>query len=716
MIKATEKKTGWQDRERERQRKIRREASAALQLVEIPKMSAAKKRKRLTLEADPESWIWEMFGPKSGLEKPLTRKFTSDECEMIGGFAKTVEFGGQSFTIAYRGGAKTTHLRSCISWGICTGKIRFEVYFCENDTKAKDTQDSLKHLFEDGDQVAIYYPEICIPIRHLSAPQAAPNMRASGYEFSDQRKKFVDVPIGFRWSSADLIWPRIPGSPASGARFVGYGLQTPPRGLNKRGVRPDHVSIDDPDNPDTKGNAQLAKKMIDFIQLDIGGLGGEGRSIGMDILCTLPHQGEGVAYRLSDDESPFVVKRFTFMREKPQRMDLWKRYMELRQKGKSTGDQFGRVAHAFYVENQETMDAGVVVANPWRHDNSKCPDGSQRQLTAIQAYFDDWADKGERYVQCELDSERVEPENKIESQLNPYIVASCAGDFARRQVDSSTEILARGVDIRKTEIHHASLTLDAKVTNRIVDYDLSHFGHSETTVQQAEHLILAELRRLKNEWESRPFTDQFGQPHSCDLVLVDKGWVGNWTEDGAVKTWATQPVETFCMEAGLDRYLPAKGAPRYSSPAESQTCIVGDNWHINLGVGKERRCDEVIWNADHWHLLVEELFMLPKGESDRFSLFVPAGDHWQNHKAFGEHMTAGAKQLKEQMSVGVRSRKPKFIKDHWWDSLAMALVARSIVQDYRQRWQTQTPLAAPVQQSEYSQSGMADTIGATRYW
>ena len=691
MIKATEKKTGWQDRERERQRKIRREASAALQLVEIPKMSAAKKRKRLTLEADPESWIWEMFGPKSGLEKPLTRKFTSDECEMIGGFAKTVEFGGQSFTIAYRGGAKTTHLRSCISWGICTGKIRFEVYFCENDTKAKDTQDSLKHLFEDGDQVAIYYPEICIPIRHLSAPQAAPNMRASGYEFSDQRKKFVDVPIGFRWSSADLIWPRIPGSPASGARFVGYGLQTPPRGLNKRGVRPDHVSIDDPDNPDTKGNAQLAKKMIDFIQLDIGGLGGEGRSIGMDILCTLPHQGEGVAYRLSDDESPFVVKRFTFMREKPQRMDLWKRYMELRQKGKSTGDQFGRVAHAFYVENQETMDAGVVVANPWRHDNSKCPDGSQRQLTAIQAYFDDWADKGERYVQCELDSERVEAEDRLAVRVSPHRMMECVGTLERRTVDSSIVSLVGGIDIRKTEIHQVELACEKDNPHVIIDYNIHSHGNSETTVQQAERLILENLRSYRDHRKQSLPLDENGMFHSYGVTLVDKGWMGNWNEEGETKTWASQPVETFCMESGLRYWLPAKGQPAYRSPAPSREVIIGDRWHINRGEGKERVCSEVIWDADHWHLLVEELFMLDDDHRDRFVLFIPRDGIWKNHKAFGEHITLGSEVFKESKNKGQRSRKPRFVRDHWWDSVAMALVAQSVEMKLRERKASQRP-------------------------
>ena len=70
------------------------------------------------------------------------------------------------------------------------------------------------------------------------------------------------------------------------------------------------------------------------------------------------------------------------------------------------------------------------------------------------------------------------------------------------------------------------------------------------------------------------------------------------------KTWINQPVELFCTKMGLRNWLPAKGAPNYRSPKPGRGVIIGDNWHINRGAGAERRCDEVIWNAAHWHALV----------------------------------------------------------------------------------------------------------------
>jgi hypothetical protein len=211
-------------------------------------------------------------------------------------------------------------------------------------------------------------------------------------------------------------------------------------------------------------------------------------------------------------------------------------------------------------------------------------------------------------------------------------------------------------------------------------------------VEQAEQAILAGLWKLVEHWREKPLIDCNGTVHETDLVLIDKGWMGNWTEDGEVKTWATQPVETFCMKAGLDRYLPAKGDGNYREPTPARHVFIGDHWQINRGKGRQRICDEVIWDANHWHMLVEELFLQPEDSSDRFVLFDPPdAGIYVNHKALGQHIEAGAKQMREQMARGTRSRKPKFVRNHWWDSLAMALVGLSILSWRDERKRRQRP-------------------------
>jgi len=163
------------------------------------------------------------------------------------------------------------------------------------------------------------------------------------------------------------------------------------------------------------------------------------------------------------------------------------------------------------------------------------------------------------------------------------------------------------------------------------------------------------------------------------------------------------------MERGLRRFLPAKGAPNYRSPAPGENVIIGDNWHMNRGAGAERSCTEVIWNAEHWHALVEGLFMLPPEDDQRFDLFVATDGIWTNHKALATHIKEGAEELAERRKSATRSRKPKFRRDHWWDSFAMMLVARSIEQ-----WFRENLVSKPKRQKQSQPTGMAETeeIGA----
>jgi hypothetical protein len=239
-------------------------------------------------------------------------------------------------------------------------------------------------------------------------------------------------------------------------------------------------------------------------------------------------------------------------------------------------------------------------------------------------------------------------------------------------------MIVRGVDVRKIELHFAAMATDDEKRHRVIDYNVVSHGTSETTVEQAEDLIYQGLCKLADEWGDAGYQDTNGGRHSCDLTLIDKGWAGNWREDGEVKTWASQPVERFCVEYGIRRWLPAKGQPNYRAPAPDRDVIIGDNWHINKGKGRERICSEVIWNADHWHALVEGLFLLADDEEHAFELFQSEPGVWINHKRLAEHIREGAEELALSKRKATKSRKPKYRRDHWWDSFAMMLVARSV--------------------------------------
>jgi hypothetical protein len=626
-----------------------------------------------------------MFGPKCGLIKPLTRPFTSQDSEMICSFFESLKYGGDELVLASRGGGKTTNLRECLVAVLLQGLLTYGVYFGATEAHAARSRDWIKYAIAESAGIYRYYPEVADPVRAVgSSSRRARGMRATGYQYADARRKFTDLPIPFEWSADRLVFPRVPGSPSAASVFESFGLDSPVRGLNTFGLRPDGVFIDDPDTPLTTNprSIEYAQRIIDRINFDIGGLRGEGQKMCRVMLATLSERGAGVAYQLSEG-SPFVVRTHRFLITKPDHLEMWLQYVELRRKGKALGDKYGRKAHEFYLANRRKMDAGAVVANEHRYDSSELGDGTKQHVSALQWYFDEYADKGEMFCRCELDNERVVIEDRITAKVSAYHVAECAGEFPRLLVDDTTSIITRGVDVRKVELHDAAMSSDSVCEHRIIDYNVRSHGTSETTVQQAESLILDGLRRMVDDWDRSPLCDSTGREHATDLTLIDKGWVGSWREDGTFKSWASQPVETFCMEMGLRRFLPAKGAPNYKAPAPSDSCIIGDNWHLNRGEGQQRRCTEVIWCAEHWHLLVEELFMLDARDPDRFELFVPEPGVWQAHKAFGSHIEAGAQQMKSELAAGQRSRKPRFIKDHWWDSCAMMLVAQSVERWFR---------------------------------
>lgn len=647
--------------------------------VVIPELSAADRKQRKKLEADSEAWIWTMCGPKSRIREPLTRKFTSQQSEMIGAFEQTLRDGGDEMILASRGEGKTSYLR-CMAWKtIAQGLCDFIAFISATGPDACNSADAIKDMMARSDPFLRYYPEIAVPaIAVGGTPQLAKHMRATGTRYDDPSKSFTQFPISFEWTSESINMPDVPGSPSAMAMLRFRGADSPIRGLNIFGKRPTVVAIDDLDTPDTTNNSDVAKKIIDRVNLDIGGLGGQDKSLARIMLATLPKSGVGVAHHFAERGFPFVVKRFRYLLERPHRFDLWMEYVKRRQKGKVDGDKYGRAAHQFYLANRKAMDAGAVVSNVHRFKPQRLPDGSQLQVSAIQNYFDEWADKGEMFCRCELDNETITNEDLIESKLELGHVMSAESDRPRGFAPESTMMIARGVDVRKTELHFSTMASDESRPHRVIDYDVRSHGTSETTVEQAEHLIYVGLCRLADEWKQEGHQDASGGVHFADLTLIDKGWLGSWTEDGEQKTWASQPVEKFCMERGLRKFLPAKGQPAYRQPEASRDVIIGDNWHINRSKGRERACSEVIWNAEHWHSLVEGLFMVSEDDPHAFELFRAEPGLWMNHKRLAEHIREGAEDLAELRKKATKARKARYRRDHFWDAFAMMLVARSV--------------------------------------
>jgi len=652
--------------------------------------------RRRQLEADDPAWLRFYF------PDVFYNPFTDDQLESIAECRNALEFGFNKCRAAPRGGGKSSVLKFICCKYALERRVQFPLIIAATFGKAQKTTGSLRRRLasraSNSEELAAIgkrggittgiipnfladdYPLECFTARYVHPwPSRARNVTGNG-----QRSIHVE------WGADYFILPTWEDIEPLGPIIMALGYSSDElQGCNIYDRRPDALMLDDLDSRDSLSaeHGKIAGKIEEAIDKTIAGLGGQSKPLGKYMICTITStESAAFRYSLPSIKPAWDGTRVAAIKVWPGEagLKLWEQYMWLRQSGMQADppDKAGRAAHQLYLDNRKSMDRGAVLSNPHDFDGSILPDGTQKQVSSLQRCFDYIADWGRESFDTEHQNDPPKKANQLETKVSPHHVANCAGDYGRLVLDPTTKMIVRGVDVRKIELHQVTMATDDLARHRIADYAIRHHGHSETTVQQAEVKILEALHTLAAEWEDHPLTDIHGTPHSTNLTLIDKGWLGSWNEEGETKTWISQPVETFCIARGLRNWLPAKAAPIYNDvPKPGRGVILGDNWHVNKGPGKKRKCDEVIWNAAHWHQLVEELFMVD--DADRFELFdsgaATADDVvYTHHKAFGEHITAGATQMNAQRSTGTRSRKPRFVRDHWWDSCAMMLVAKSV--------------------------------------
>lgn len=657
----------------------------------IPPVKDPERRRQLG--EDDAAWL------RHYISDVFYNPFTDDQLAIIEECGHTLRYGVQKCKAAPRGDGKSSIVKYLMLKYALYRQVKFPLVVAATFGKAQKTTNAIKaRLASKTDTVLTEdFPLECAISRYVHPwPSRARNVVASPCNqfgvpiHTDEKGNPIPRPVNVEWGSADgyFILPTWADEEPVGPIIMSIGWESDElQGCNVLDVRPDFVMIDDLDSRDSLAaeHGKVAGKIEECIDKTIAGMGGQSRRLGQFMICTITSE-VAAAYKYSDPKIKpgWNGERVRAVKKWPDRMDLWEKYIQLWQAAPHEDDQFHRNAHRFYLENREEMDAGAVVSNPNNYDANELPDGSQKEVSNLQRCFNAIAKTSREAFDTEYQNDPPMRADQLRVKVEPYHVQRCATETPRRRVPGDANLIVCGIDVRKTELHSTIMASTERSRHQIVDYDADPHGSTETTVEQAEGLILEGLHRLADKWEQDPLKDEEGHEMSIQLTLIDKGWVGNWTEDGVIKSWASQPVESFCMERGLHTYLPAKGAPNYRSPAPGKGVIIGDNWHINKGKGAERQCDEVIWNANHWHLLVEELFLLPSDDPDKFSLFAPERGVWSNHKAFGSHITTGATELKDMLSRGSRTRKPKFVRDHWWDCAAMMLVAQSVCMRLRE--------------------------------
>lgn len=641
------------DRDAIRKRKER----AAERAVTIPPIEDLQRR--LRLEADDEAWLMHYFGPESEVEDPFTYQFTFQQKEMIADFADAIVNGGDRAVAASRGEGKSTIFERLTVKYTGQGKLRYTVIFQANGRLASNQLDAIKSAFEENPLLHADYPEICVPVRALeNAPQRAHYMLVNGKRF-DNGKEFELQLARFSWCGQEIILPNVPGSPSGRSIIATRGLDSPVRGLKRKGRRPQLAAIDDPDTKQTATSDEHADNLGAEIDKAIGGLGTQTRPIARIMLTTIQSR-KSVAYKFTDTTSKpsWRGKRYKFLIKPPARIDLWDEYIELKQEDwRNETDN----AHEFFVKNRDEMERGHEVANPNRY--------AQGELCALQHYYNEAARKGKEYCETELDNNPPEDRQDLTEELTAKAIQFRVSGYDRYMVPPECSIVVRGIDVGKYALHYVVRGYSPEATNYTIDYAVKNtHGVSRSTDEGAEKAIYEAIISLIDEAPAyrRPSIlgpngeALEGTSEPISITLIDC----RYHKDGVVAACASIGGMTVLPSMGHGRSEGCVSASFRPMMKESEDVLPGDGWYVKKDENGNRvvHCD-----TDRWKRFEHARWMTAVGKAGAAYLFGEISDEemaWlsrrtpniaKEHTTYAKHLTAEAEL--EEVVRGIMMRR-----------------------------------------------------------
>lgn len=495
--------------------------------------------RRAACEADDEEWL------RVYCSDVFYNPFTPHQQRIIEDCGQVLRYGTQKCKAAPRGDGKSSIVKYlALKYALCR-QVGFPLVIAATSSKAKKILGSLKRRIASREETAFSqdYPLECAVARYVDPwPSRARNVTANG-------GKVVHVEWGADW----FIVPTWEEQEPMGPIILSLGITSDDlQGCNIYDRRPDFVMLDDLDSRDSLASEDgvVAGKIEETVDKSIAGLGGQGRKLGKFMLCTITSR-ESAAFKYSDPQikPSWSGERIAAIQEWPKRKDLWEEYVALRVNGKQALDDagqpidvFGREAHAFYLEHRAEMDEGAVVANPYNFDPDDLPDGTQKQISALQRCYDYIADEGMNSFLTEHQNDPPEDEGISESGINARLVQMQTSGFEQGEIPEGCEILVHGVDVGKFWLHWVVRAFKRDGTGYTIDYGRQNVYDTKYGSEEGlDRAIRREVLRRVQEFREQPYAMQVRE----SLTLVDSGY-------------RTEAVYSACREAGAG-VMPIKG-------------------------------------------------------------------------------------------------------------------------------------------------------------
>ena len=650
----------------------------------IPPVADPKRRERG--RNDPEFFLSTYF------PETFYNPFCPHHLAMIHSLEQRILYGGRQAIAAPRGDGKSSIVEAVGGvWAIVYGHIKFVVIFGAGEREGMDRKGNIMAFYEKAPLLLEDFPEVCMPILALEKAGRRGHQQTVNGVFTD-----------IRWSSGEtskeLRLPTVEGSEASGAWIVVRGMEKGTvRGLNKYGIRPDLAIIDDGESDDSASSEYRTEKIERKINHSIIPLAGPNTRIAIFMPCTIISIG-CIADRFTDpakypENASWMGQRHALVTTWPTchgadgEADLWAVYRRMRREDQLEGDETGRRANRFYVENREAMDAGCVVSNAYRFDVTPCGDGTPVQVSAIQAVMDGIADGGDNekawaafnaeFQNCPDESNAPEgsdcTEDTIKRALNGVAKGLCP---------PGTEFLTAGMDIHKRRVFWVVVAWVGSHAH-VVDYGAVE-THGPEKSMTGDDAVTEDVKRAIfntiSEWsegeaEGRPVKDT-GEVKYLDRVLIDSRFLPD-------------PIYDFCGKAPGRTYHPVSGSggkmrDTYRPPRKNSNEAQIGRFHYYA----VRQADRGIWlihaDSDYWVEHIQNGFVNTVSLGDRWSLnardaVALYGTDRLLHRDMASHVMAEEFVTQFVPGRGLESKRiVRHSGNHWLDCLVYAFTAGAL--------------------------------------
>jgi hypothetical protein len=594
--------------------------------------------------------------------------WSSYHLEVIERLQTTLIQGGGKFALAMpRGSGKTTLIETAVIWAVLYGYCRFILIIGANKDAANKIIKSIKQALKENELLLNDFPEAIYPFHKLD-----------GSALLARGQLFLGELTNIEWKPDTVVFPKIPGSFASGATIITAGIHSAIRGKkiampDGSIARPDTVVMDDIGTKEDAKSKRLTDTLISIVDEDVEGLVGPGEEMAMFMPCTIIREGDVAWTYLNHKIKPqWHGVKYKMVETMPERMDLWQQYAELRREDAVK-------ATMFYKNNRTAMKKGAVVAWDANYTGN--------ELDALQYAMNKWADNEESF-QCEMQNEPLQTDGGLVIQPAKVIRKRLNG-LEDKTVPADVYKTVAFIDVHDDLLYYCVAGFTDDYTGYIIDYgtypeqrykEFSKNDRGLTTMREQhggrkEGWVAAGVEFLVRDLLAEVYyidgDDTGTETVKIDRLLIDIGYLPDVIE--AVLRKVDQPA---IIRPSYGVGIGAKKAPMSEWRMKpSEQLHIGHFWCENRADGKRFRRVKI--DTNYWKTYVHDAFSLNPAERGSLSLW---GKSSERHRMIADHLNGESVMLVEAGSRKVNEWLPKpGVDNHLFDCVVGCCAAASTV-------------------------------------